>query len=49
MIRNINRAFGDEVEFDSVDQMIKSIKECGYEIPADGLMSGRDYQEEEDE
>lgn len=45
MIRNINSAFGDSVEFLSVDEMEQAILNCGYNIPEDGLREGRDYEE----
>ena len=44
-VQNINSAFGDAVCFDNVDEMAEAIKECGYELPADGLVEGRDYKE----
>jgi hypothetical protein len=44
-IRNINEAFGESVEFDSVNEMIQAIYNCGYELPEDGLVEGRDYEQ----
>lgn len=44
-VQNINSAFGDAVCFDNVDEMAEAIKDCGYELPADGLVEGRDYRE----
>jgi hypothetical protein len=43
-IRNINEAFGESVEFESVEKMATTICDCGYEIPEDGLVEGRDYE-----
>jgi len=43
-IRNINEAFGDAIEFASVEEMAVSVQACGYEIPADGLVESRDYE-----
>jgi hypothetical protein len=43
-IRNINEAFGESVEFDSVNEMIQAICNCGYALPADGLIESRDYE-----
>lgn len=45
MIVNINEAFGDSVEFETVAEMEQCIKLSGYDIPEDGLREGRDYQE----
>ena len=45
MIRNINDRYGDPVTFASVEEMAAAIRECGYEIPEDGLREGRDYEE----
>lgn len=44
MIRNVNEMFGDSVEFDSVDEMAEAIVACGYDLPADGLEEGRDFE-----
>ena len=44
-VQNINSAFGDAVYFGSVEEMAEAIQECGYELPADGLVEGRDYRE----
>ena len=44
-VQNINSAFGDAVCFGSVDEMTEAIQACGYELPEDGLVEGRDYQE----
>ena len=42
-IKNINENFGDPVEFNNVEEMETAIKGCGYSIPDDGLIEGRDY------
>ena len=44
MIRNVNENFGDSVEFDSVSEMEAAILACGYDLPADGLVEGRDFE-----
>jgi len=44
MIRNINEQFGDIIEFESVDEMVCAIESCGYTVPEDGLLEGRDYE-----
>ena len=44
MYKNINKNFGDPVTFDSLEEMADAIKKCGYELPADGLVEGRDYE-----
>ena len=51
---NINDKFGDQIEFDSLEDMKEDIQNCGYDIPSDGLQEGRDYKlaydpEEQDE
>lgn len=51
---NINENYGDQIEFDSLEDMKEGIQECGYDIPSDGLQEGRDYKltydpEEQDE
>lgn len=43
-IRNINPAYGDPVEFADTTKMAMSIESCGYELSADGLKEGRDYE-----
>jgi hypothetical protein len=43
-IKNINEKFGDPVEFESVEEMAQAIRDCGYDLPADGLVEGRDYE-----
>jgi hypothetical protein len=43
-VRNINEKFGDQIEFDSVDEMGNAIKQCGYSLPEDGLKEGRDFE-----
>lgn len=43
-IKNINAAFGDLIEFDSVTDMADAIRACGYQVPDDGLKEGRDYE-----
>jgi hypothetical protein len=48
MIVNINEAFGDSVEFDTVQEMAECIQLSGYDLPFDGLREGRDYQEAEE-
>ena len=49
MIRNINDSYGDPITFASVEEMADAIRECGYEIPEDGLREGRDYEEVDDD
>ncbi|MCK9324572.1 MAG: hypothetical protein M0P69_03660 [Bacteroidales bacterium] len=44
MIRNINSSFGDPVNFENVAEMEECILRCDYELPADGLKEGRDYE-----
>lgn len=44
---NINENYGDPVTFGSVAELEQAIKDCGYELPEDGLQEGRDYEEEE--
>lgn len=44
MIRNINDAYGDAVEFETVEEMKQAIEEMGYTIPEDGLKESRDYE-----
>jgi len=50
MIRNINEAFGDSIDFETVGEMADAIRELGrlnpgegYAVPEDGLQEGRDY------
>lgn len=43
-IRNINPAWGDPIEFADADEMAMLIEMCGYELPEDGLIEGRDYE-----
>jgi len=43
-IKNINENFGDSIEFDSVEEMEATVEACGYELPADGLLEGRDFE-----
>ncbi len=40
---NVNTSFGDDVEFDSVDEMANAINDMGL-MPEDGLIEGRDYE-----
>jgi len=42
--KNINEKFGDEIEFDTVEEMAAAIMACGYELPSDGLKENRDYE-----
>lgn len=44
MIRSINENYGDPIEMESVEEMAEIIKQCGYELPEDGLKEGRDYE-----
>ena len=44
MLRNINENFGMGIEFESVAEMHDTIMACGYVIPEDGLIEGRDYE-----
>ena len=43
-IKNINERYGDAITFDSIDEFRKSIRNCGYNVPDDGLVEGRDYE-----
>lgn len=43
-VKNINEKFGDPLTFLSVGEMAAAIRKCGYKIPADGLVEGRDYE-----
>lgn len=43
-VRNINSAYGDPVVFETVEAMAGTIRDCGYELPEDGLQEGRDYE-----
>jgi hypothetical protein len=43
-IRNINEKFGDALDFGSVEEMAQCIADCGYSLPEDGLVDGRDYE-----
>ena len=45
MIKNINDTYGDPIEFDTVEEMEQAIEACGYALPYDGLVEGRDYEE----
>lgn len=44
MYRNINENFGDPIEFETLAEMAQAIRDCGYELPEDGLQEGRDYE-----
>lgn len=44
MIRNINERYGAPIEFDTLEEMAEAIRACGYELPDDGLVEGRDYE-----
>ncbi len=44
MIKNINDFYGEWLDFDDVEEMETCIKECGYDLPEDGLKEGRDYE-----
>ncbi len=45
-IRNINDAWGEASEFQTVADMEQAILACGgdFRLPADGLVEGRDYE-----
>jgi hypothetical protein len=43
-IKNINSDLGDAVTFSSVEEMAAAVIACGYELPDDGLVEGRDYE-----
>jgi len=43
VIKNINENYGDPITFETVSEMALAIKASGYELPADGLVQGRDY------
>lgn len=43
-IKNINSKWGDEVIFDSVEEMENDIIDCGYGLPDGGLIEGKDYE-----
>ena len=49
MIKNINDLWGEPAYFASVEEMKNCISECGYELPHDGLIEGRDYEVIDDE
>jgi hypothetical protein len=45
-IRNINRELGatdETVTFASVEEMADAVRACGFALPEDGLVEGRDY------
>ena len=44
MYRNINSRYGDPISFSTLAQLENAIRECGYELPEDGLQEGRDYE-----
>lgn len=44
MIQNINDRWGMDIKFDTVEDMEKSIKDSGYELPECGLIEGVDYK-----
>ncbi len=44
MFRNINEAYGDPTLFNSIREMEQAIRDCGYDLPEDGLREGRDYE-----
>jgi hypothetical protein len=44
MIKNINEFYGDSVSFENVEEMASCIRDCGYDLPEDGLKEGRDYE-----
>ena len=44
MIKNINEDYGMPEFFESVEEMEKVISECMFDLPADGLKEGRDYE-----
>ena len=43
-IRNINPQFGESIAFETVEKMAEAIRDCGYSLPNDGLLEGRDYE-----
>lgn len=43
MIININPHFGDSITFEDETEMEQAIMECGYSVPDDGLVEGRDF------
>ena len=43
MIKSCNEIWGIEVPFESKEEMEEAIKECGYDLPIDGLVEGVDY------
>jgi len=44
MIKNINDEYGMPEIFESVEEMAQAISECMFDLPADGLKEGRDYE-----
>lgn len=44
MVRNINSNYGDSIEFNTVEELGEAIQQCGYDLPDDGLVEGRDYE-----
>jgi hypothetical protein len=46
MIKNINDAFGEcGIEFESLEEMSKALYDHGYDVPANELILGVDYEE----
>ena len=47
-IKNINSQWGDPVEFETVEEMVEAIRECGFEgcddLKPDDLEEGVDYE-----
>ena len=43
-IRSINKSFGSEVIFDSIDELADAIRNSSYDLPEDGLKEDRDYE-----
>lgn len=46
---NITTHFGDNVTFNSLEEMEQAIRNSGYKIPDGGLVEGRDYEVEEED
>ena len=49
MIRNLNENYGMTTEsnaptFESVDEMASTLRDCGFDICADDLVDGVDYE-----
>lgn len=49
MIRNLNENYGMTTEsnaptFESVDEMVTTLRDCGFDVCADDLVDGVDYE-----